>query len=177
VKAKSLSKFIFTLMIALAFILSNNNNIYAEVGSTGSPSPGINCVYPSNLNSTWTTPISSGVLAWNGTPTLVTIGWLSSSPNTITAANYADTWYGLNTQWMSPSYHYTIQLNATTINKDATNFDNFVKSTTAHEFGHSFRLKDNPNTTLASLMKYSRDRNTLTTPQQYDIDDVNSVYK
>jgi len=161
--------------ILVPLFLGHSIKANAELTTIGSPKAGIDVKYPNNLNDTWLTPISNGVSAWNGTATKVTIGYLSSSTNSITAAQYSDTWYGLNTQWSSP-YKYTIQLNARTIVRDATNFSNFVKGATVHEFGHCFFLKDNPNTTLASIMKYTNDFNTVTTPQQYDINDVNSVY-
>ncbi|AZS15913.1 hypothetical protein [Paenibacillus lutimineralis] len=168
-------KLVVSSVILLPLLLAHSFQANAELTNIGSPKAGIDVKYPDNLNDTWKTPISNGISAWNGTATKVTIGYLSSSTNSITAAQYSDTWYGLNTQWKSP-YKYTIQLNARTIARDATNFSNFVKGTTVHEFGHCFFLKDNPNTTLASIMKYTNNFNTVTTPQQYDINDVNSVY-
>ncbi|MEK4529528.1 MULTISPECIES: hypothetical protein [Paenibacillus] len=167
---------IITLALAVPLMFSFNLTTSAELTNSGSPDAGISVKSPDNLNDTWKTPINEGIIAWNGTPTPVTIGYLSSSTNTITAASYPDTWYGLNSQWFFPKYRYTIQLNSRTIVRDATNFSNFVKGATVHEFGHSFFLKDNPNTTKASIMKYSNDFNTVTTPRQYDIDDVNTAY-
>lgn len=168
-------KLVISSLILLPLVLGLSLKVNAELTDIGSPTPGINVKSPDNLNDTWKTPINNAITAWNGTATKVTIGYSSASSNTITAAQYSDTWYGLNTQWRSP-YKYTIQLNARTITRDAKNFSNFVKGTAVHEFGHCFFLKDNPNTTLPSIMKYSNDFNTVTTPRPYDIDDVNSVY-
>ena len=136
--------------------------------------------YSSLYNSTWVTILDNGRGAWNSSSANVSISTSSSSNNTLEAANYSDTWYGLNTQTYNTSTGYTtkfvIKVNARTISNDATNFSNFAKSTVAHEFGHSFWLCDNPSTTSSSLMKHSRDRNTMTTPQTFDINNVNAKY-
>lgn len=58
------------------------------------------------------------------------------------ADKYDDTWYGLTSQTYNSSTGYTtkftIKVNARTISADATNFNNFAKSTVTHEFGHVF---------------------------------------
>lgn len=96
------------------------------------------------------------------------------------ADKYADTWYGLTSQTYNSSTGYTtkftIKVNARTISADATNFNNFAKSTVMHEFGHVFQLCDNPNTSKSSIMKYSRNRNGMTAPQTFDVDNVNAKY-
>lgn len=100
--------------------------------------------------------------------------------NSIEAARYNDTWYGLTSQTYNSSTGYTtkftIKVNARTISEDATNFNNFAKSTVTHEFGHVFWLCDNPNTSKSSIMKYSRNRNSMTAPQTFDVDNVNAKY-
>lgn len=88
-------------------------------------------------------------------------------------ADFFDCEYKLNSQ----SYNFCVKINANTIEHDATNTSNFVMSTITHEFGHVFRLCDNPSTSMASIMKYSRNRNTMTGPQQFDIRNVNNIYK
>jgi hypothetical protein len=110
--------------------------------------------------------------AWNGTPTLVTVGVLSSSSNQVLAASYSDTWFGLSSS-ANPG-PFTIKLNSRTINNEAVNFYNFVKSTLVHEYGHIFCLD---HTLQTAIMNSNRNRNMMTTPQQFDIDEVNSVYK
>lgn len=125
-----------------------------------------------NNNSIWKTPIYDAGIAWNGTPTKVSVGIASSSPNKVIVSSYSDTWYG-NATSANPG-PFTIKLNLRTINKDASNFSNFVKSTLVHESGHIFCLD---HTSRTSIMNSSRNRNTMTKPQQFDIDEVNSVYK
>lgn len=96
------------------------------------------------------------------------------------ADKYNDTWYGLTSQTYNSSTGYTtkftIKVNARTISADATNFNNFAKSTVTHEFWHVFWLCDNPNTSKSSIMKYSRNRNGMTAPQTFDVDNVNAKY-
>lgn len=96
------------------------------------------------------------------------------------ADKYDDTWYELTSQTYNSSTGYTtkftIKVNARNISADATNFNNFAKSTVTHEFGHVFWLCDNPNTSKSSIMKYSRNRNSMTAPQTFDVDNVNAKY-
>lgn len=136
--------------------------------------------YSDKYNSTWVSIINNGIAAWNNSTAVVSIATSSSSSNTIEAAQYNDSWYGLTTQTYNTTTGYTskyvIQINARTIKNAATNFSNFATSTVAHEYGHVYWLCDNPNTSKASLMKYDRDRNTMTKPQQFDIDNVNAKY-
>lgn len=68
------------------------------------------------------------------------------------------------------------QTRSRTISNKATNISNFAKSTVTHEFGHVFWLCDNPTTNKSSIMKSSRNRNTMTVPQTFDIDNVNAKY-
>lgn len=162
----------FCFILALTLLLNLSTNIvFAETDPDwGSQSPSIN-VPINNYNDTWKDPMLAAASAWNGTPTLVTVGVLSSSSNQVLAASYSDTWYG-NASSANPG-PFTIKLNSRTINLDATNFYNFVKSTLVHEYGHIFCLD---HTSQTSIMNSSRDRNIMTTPQQFDIDEVNSVY-
>lgn len=174
---------IAAFMLAVGFAFCSTIAVYAA-------DPYIDCgsetgnvtvkSYSSNYNDIWVGIINDGIAAWNDSSANVSISTSSSSNNTIEAARYNDTWYGLTTQsyYVSTGYttKFTIQINARTIADDATDTQNFATSTVAHEFGHVFWLCDNPNTTEASLMKYSRDRNTMTTPQQFDIDNVNAKY-
>lgn len=178
-KSRKISGMILALALAFHFSLAvfaadPYNNYGSQSGNISVQS------YSSSYNSTWVGYLDNGRAAWNNSTANVTISTSSSSSNTIQAAQYADSWYGLCTQTYNTSTGYTtqftIQINARTIAADATNNANFAKSTIAHEFGHVFWLCDNPSTTSSSLMKYTRDRNTLTTPQTFDINNVNAKY-
>lgn len=136
--------------------------------------------YSDKYNDTWVSVINNGISAWNNSKANVSISVSSKSSNTIEAAQYDDAWYGVATQTYNTATGYTssfvIKLNARTITRDATNFANFAKSTVTHEFGHIFWLCDNPNTTEKSIMKHDRNRNTMTVPQTFDINNVNAKY-
>jgi hypothetical protein len=133
-------------------------------------------IKPYTYNDSWQGPMDQAIWNWNSTPTPVWITKSSSAPSWVTAASYSDTWYGLyTTHWYFGRY-FDIKLNARTISRDAYNFSNFVTSCFVHELGHALNLDDNPNTSSPSIMKQDRDRNSMTTPQQYDIDDVNYYY-
>ena len=90
-------------------------------------------------------------------------------------------WYGLytpksqNTSYYSGRY-FTIQINSRTINQAASNLSSFIRSVTVHELGHALSLADNPNTTSTSIMKYSRNRNSLVSPTPYDRNNVSARY-
>ena len=100
--------------------------------------------YADKYNDTWVSVIDNGISAWNNSSANVSISKSSSSKNSIEAARYNDTWYGLTSQTYNSSTGYTtkftIKVNARTISEDATNFNNFAKSTVTHEFGHVFWL-------------------------------------
>lgn len=171
------------IVMSICFIFGSSMAVYAA-------DPYINCgsetgkvsvkSYSDKYNDTWVSVINNGISAWNNSKANVSISVSSSSSNTIEAAQYNDTWYGLTTQTYNTATGYTIsfvmKINARTINNDATNFSNFAKSTVTHEFGHVFWLCDNPTTNKSSIMKYSRNRNTMTVPQTFDIDNVNAKY-
>jgi hypothetical protein len=159
-------------ILTLTLLLNLSTNIvFAETDPEwGSQSPFIN-VPPNNYNDQWKKPMEAAASAWTSTPTPVVVSTLSSSKNKVLAGSYTDTWYGIATS-ANPG-PFTIKLNSRTINRDATNFYNFVKSTLVHEYGHIFSLD---HTTKTAIMNSNRDRNTMTNPQQFDIDEVNSVY-
>lgn len=135
--------------------------------------------YSGKYNDTWVAIIDDSISAWNDSEANVYLSVTNGSVNTIEAARYNDSWYGLTTQTLTTSGYtsqFSIKLNARTIGDDATNAVNFAKSTATHEFGHVFWLCDNPSTTEPSIMKYSRDRNVMVTPQPFDIENVNKKY-
>ena len=52
-----------------------------------------------------------------------------------------------------------------------------MQSCFTHELGHGLSLNDDPPTSAnSSIMRHDRNRATVTTPQQYDINDVNAFY-
>lgn len=137
-------------------------------------------IEPFNYNSTWQNPMNASLSSWNYSSANVDIRKSIYSGNRYIASSYSDTWYGLCTQWLYVGTRYTarfeIKLNSREIVADATNFYNFVDSVGTHEFGHIFWLADNPNTGNGSIMNYNRNRNTLTNPTSFDINNVNSKY-
>lgn len=179
---KKLKYFIISTIVLCMFFVSSIVTYAADPYlSCGSKTGSVNVKkYSDKYNDTWVSILNNGISAWNNSRANVSISKTSSSKNSIEAAQYDDTWYGLTTQTYNIITGYTsefvIKVNARTISADATNFDNFAKSTVTHEFGHVFWLCDNPNTSKSSIMKYSRDRNTMTTPQTFDIDNVNAKY-
>ena len=136
--------------------------------------------YSNDYDGVWVDMFDAGIEAWNSSSANVTISTTYVNVNTIEAARYNDTWYGHCEYIYNPlTKHiisFDIKINARTISESATNFFNFAKSVIVHEFGHVFWLDDNPSTTEASIMDNNRDRNTMTEPQQYDINNVNAKY-
>lgn len=179
-----MKKKLLSLTVAMVTMLVMGVNIFASNDpylTYGSQSASINVKSYSNLyNDTWVDILNAGRSAWNTSATPVWISTSSSSVNTIEAAQYDDTWYGICSQTYNTSTGYTqkfsIKINARTISRDAVDFSNFAISTTAHEFGHVFWLCDNPTTSSSSLMKYTRDRNSMTKPQTFDVNNVTSKY-
>lgn len=131
-----------------------------------------------SYNATWQTPMDQSLANWNNAGAKISFTKSSSSSNTITAAQFNDTSYGVNYGSVSGSTlkSFRIELNSRTISADATNLSNFIQSVFVHELGHSIWLADNPDTSSASIMKYTRDRNSMTKPQTYDINGVKSKY-
>lgn len=136
--------------------------------------------YSSSYNDTWVSILNNARSAWNSSSAGTTITTSSTSGNKILATRYDDTWYGLFSVESSSQVYitkFTIQVNARTISNAATNFSNFAKSTVVHEFGHAYFLDDNPPTTQSTIMSHSRNRNSLTTPQSYDVNNVIARYE
>lgn len=134
--------------------------------------------YSKSHNPVWTSYLNNGRSAWNNSLAGVSITIDSSSKSTVKAARYSDSWFGLIEPYTSSGYltRFNIKVNARTITEKATNVANFARSTIAHEYGHVFWLRDNPSTNKASIMKYSRNRNTLISPTIFDINNVKEKY-
>ncbi|RZT77941.1 matrixin [Micromonospora violae] len=129
-------------------------------------------IYPYSYNSTWMTPLNRALSNWNATASPASFYKDTLSGSTLTVTNYSDTWYGYY-QACGSSCMY-VRVNSRTINRDASNFSNFVTSVVVHELGHALNLAHN--SLSASIMNHSRNRNSMTTPQAHDIADVNAYY-
>jgi hypothetical protein len=165
-----------TILLAISGVLSSEMPASAIYYSGGMPSATFS-IKPWNYNSTWQSPLDSALASWNATATPANLTKSSGAAATLTVSSVSDTWYGLYTPtgiW--PFRSFTIRLNSRTISADAINVSNFIRSTFAHELGHGLSLGDNPTTSASSLMKHSRNRNTMYLPQSYDIAEVNSYY-
>jgi hypothetical protein len=149
----------------------------ATYWSGGMPRAAFN-IRPYSYNTSWQPNLNRALTIWNASATPASITKNTASRNYLQAAQYADTWYGLFTSWgpRDSSRYFRIRLNARTIARDAVNFANWVTSCFVHELGHGLSMADNPSTTRASIMKHSRNRNTMISPQPYDIEEVNRIY-
>lgn len=159
--------------------LSSKMNVLADpYMGAGMPSCSYSVKFGGNYNSSWTSYLNNSIGAWNSTSTPVIISQPSSASNILYAGSYSDSWLGNYTlKWTNGVVSgFTIKVNSRTISNAATNFANFAQSTTVHEFGHSFSLDDDPTTNRSTIMSYSRNRNTMIRPQQFDIENVNAYY-
>lgn len=135
-----------------------------------------------SYNSQWQPGMDQAVANWNATATPAWITKSSSPKGTIVAKQFDDTWYGLYTAYgpRNSSRTFKIELNSRTIaaakNSKGGTMKNWVTAIFVHELGHGLSLKDNPNTSKSSIMKYRSNWSTLTKPTAYDIDDVNKIY-
>lgn len=130
----------------------------------------------SRYNSTWTDRVTAAAVSWNTTASPAFIQNSASSSNKLYISSYADTWFGYYESYRLGGTivdQFDIKLNSRTIGNEATNWNNFVESSTVHEMGHSLNLAHN---SVTSIMNNYRDRNTMHTPQQDDIDGVNAYY-
>ena len=143
---------------------------FAHWNGTGQDIASIH-MYPYNYNSTWQTPMNKALANWNATSSPANFYKISNSGSTITVKSYSNTWYG--TYQRCGGMCMYVRLNSRTINRDASNFSNFVTSTLVHEFGHALNLAHN---SLTSIMNTSRNRNSMTKPQSHDVADVNAYY-
>lgn len=138
-------------------------------------------IYPYNYNDLWQTALDQSRANWNNTSAPVYFYTSTSSNNRIYAAQYDYTALGM-TYVMEHSgstmTQFNIELNSRTIAKEANSsyVSNYIQSVLVHEFGHVVWLDDNPVTPNSSIMKYSRDRNTMTCPSAYDVANVEAKY-
>ncbi|WP_155127231.1 matrixin family metalloprotease [[Actinomadura] parvosata] len=128
-------------------------------------------LYPYNYNDTWQKPMNKALANWNATSSPADIYKNRNSGSTITVKSYRNTWYGHYTRCGDSCLY--IKLNSRTINRDASNFSNYVTGVFVHELGHALNLAHNSTT---SIMNSSRNRDTMTKPQSHDVSDVNAYY-
>lgn len=131
------------------------------------------------VNDVWKNYFSRAAQRWsNNTAMDADIGFVTISGNKMTAANYSQSWYGMYTPYGIRSLRtFLIQVNSRTLIVDGgSNSSLWIASTSTHELGHALSLADNPSTTRASLMKHSRNRTLIISPQSYDVDEVNRIY-
>lgn len=171
-------KLSFSVLLLGALILVSSTAVYAATYLTyGYPDSTIP-IKSYSYNDTWQVPMNASLSNWNDANADVTFSKNSTSTNTITAAQFDYEDYGINyvTYVGEEVTKFRIELNARTISDDADDFAKFVQSVFVHELGHAIWLADNPATTSSSIMKYSRDRNTMTMPQTFDINNVKAKY-
>ncbi|MCP1183806.1 hypothetical protein [Paenibacillus sp. 1781tsa1] len=170
-------KFLMSIMLFSAIAMFGSTIYAATFLTYGYPSTTIP-IRTYNYTSAWQTPMDASLANWNNAGAKVQFTKTSNSPNTITVGNFNNTAYGVNYASVSGSQvvSFRIELNASTITPDATNLSNFIQSVFVHELGHSIWLGDNPTTSSPSIMSYSRNRNSMTQPQTFDINNVRSKY-
>lgn len=136
-------------------------------------------IKPYSYNDQWQPYMDAALASWNSM-SVVSISKDSGASASVTAASYSADWYGLYTPYgVSPCCRwFGIQLNARTLSADAgSDFHTWVRSSFAHELGHSLSLGDNPPTSYNnSLMRHDRNRSTVYQRTTYDTNEVNSYY-
>lgn len=175
--AKS-TKVAVTVICSTAFVLvAGGTAAHADYYSGGMPSRTF-AVRMVGINDTWVNCFWHGAGYYNGNAG-AHITQTPGAASTFTAGRYSQSWYGLYSPHGIRSINRTfdIQVNARTLEQDSgSQMANWMKSTCAHEVGHSLSLADNPNTTRASLMKHNRNRSTMIYPQAYDLEEIERIY-
>lgn len=170
-------KFLMTLMLFSALAMFGTTIYAATFLNYGYPSSTIP-IRPYTYAAAWQGPMDTSLANWNNAGAKVQFVKSSSSSNTITVGSFNNTAYGVNYASVSGNkvVNFRIELNTSTITTDASNLTNFIQSVFVHELGHSIWLGDNPTTSSPSIMSYTRNRNSMTKPQTFDINNVKSRY-
>lgn len=173
-KRKSFIAFILLVSAVVFYSATVGAATYLGFGWPKSTIP----IKPYSYNDLWQPAMNASLSNWNNAGAKVKFTKDSSSGNKVTAAQFSYSDYGITYQTYSGSTlkSFRIELNARTIAADASNFSNFVQSVFVHELGHTIWLADNPSTSSSSIMKYTRNRNTMTKPQTFDINNVKAKY-
>lgn len=132
----------------------------------------------------WKNTLNTAISTWNNSKTKVSIRKTSTSLNKFKVINSSYAWYGMCTSYLNSKKQtvgYVIEVNATSLIKAASgsNFSNYCRSTTTHEFGHVCGLEDNPYpaTINKSLMNHNRNRAVTFIPTTQDLANINVKYK
>lgn len=102
----------------------------------------------------------------------------SSSANRVWTGDYPYTWFGIYQPTIvgGTTSHFDIRLDLINIANYSDHqgyFNEATISTATHEFGHAQYLGDYENSHgTISIMSHQRDRTTMTTPQQHDINNI-----
>jgi len=160
--------------------VSNRNNwdvgYVAAIKDYSVPSKTFNLQYSSALvDGDWYSLIATSVNAWNNSAADTNISLTtSSSPYYIEVGEFADSWYGLCSQWCAGT---TITKANISINSGMLSSDNMRRSTITHEIGHLLGLKDNPPVSPNdSLMMHARNKEMVFVPMEFDIHNVKFLY-
>ncbi|KAB3533083.1 zinc metalloprotease [Alkaliphilus serpentinus] len=168
-----MKKLIRPIPVVIIIVLMFSSITYGYVHiSTGMPTTS----FIVENRSSYSSIFNNSIAAWNNTDTSVELT-KAKSDNYVITGQYDDTWYGvykpsLKYIFWGPATKFVIQLNRSQL---VGKSDNFWQSVLVHEFGHALSLGDNPPES-PSIMRYDRDRESMITPQQDDIDGVNAYY-
>lgn len=137
------------------------------------------CLQNPSVNSTWLSAINNGRNAWNNHSSFPgSISVYSGCTSYLQVGSYGLSWLGLYSPLVT-GYQYRIRLDSANLNNhigsNGYSFANVVKSTTAHEFGHALKLGDHSNAP-SLLMSSARNRNSVTSPTTYEVNESNSYY-
>jgi hypothetical protein len=137
------------------------------------------CVQNPSVNSTWLNAITNGRNSWNSHGSFPgNISVFSGCTSTLSVGSYPGTFLGHHSG-QTAGTHYSILLDSPRlnahINSNGYAFANVVKSTTAHEFGHTLRLNDLTSQSYL-LMSHARNRNVLTGPATSEVNESNGYY-
>lgn len=140
-----------------------------------------------NYGTVWNRAIQKSINSWNTSNANVSFNKTTSEWNRILVLNKEGTAYfgRMCMEW--PSFgsklrRFRIELSSNSIigadeHDGSFNLENFIQSVLCHELGHTVWLNDNPSTMQASIMKYTRDRNSMVRPAAFDISNVSKKYK
>ena len=127
-----------------------------------------------NTSSSYKDLVKKSMTAWNNSIKEVNIYEKKKATNTVYSGTYTDTWLGCYSYYLKKdkTYKFNIYLNDRLLSGKS---NNYKQSTIVHEFGHALSLADNPSE-KQSIMRYDRNRDVMTTPQQDDINGVKKYY-
>ena len=163
---KVIATLVLIMLIFPIVSLSYTNQNY------GWSSPSIPIVI--STSSSYKDLVKKSMTTWNNSISEVNIYEKKKATNTVYSGTYADTWLGAYSYYLKKgkTYKFNIYLNDRLLSSKS---NNYKQSTIVHEFGHALSLADNP-PEKQSIMRYDRNRDVMTTPQQDDINGVKKYY-